>query len=114
MNNAQTIEQSGPQDSDERLRTEEARLVRIIESLQIIQTTKEWSTLKKDIFDSFVSSLEKEIKSEARSENPNPLKLTRLSGKIEWAERYSDLSKLENYYKVQLTNLRTKLYDQRE
>src|SRR3990167_8310921 len=113
MNNSLTIE-TIERNPDELMRVVESRLVRIIEALQGVQTTKEWSTLKKDIFDSFVISLEKEIKSEARSENPNPLKLTHLSGKIEWAERYSDLSKLENYYKVQLTNLRTKLYGKKE
>ena len=111
MNNSQTIETRNP---DELMKEEEARLVNIIEALQGIQKTKEWSTLKKDIFDRFALSLEKEIRNEARSENPNPLKLTRLSGKLEWAERYSDLSRLENYFKVQLTNLRIKLYGKKE
>jgi hypothetical protein len=103
MNNSLiTIEE----EANELVVAQEAKLIRIIEALQEIQQSKQWSTLKKDIFDGLVTSLEKEIRNEARSENPNPLKLTRLTGKLEWAERYSDLSKLENSYKVQLTNIR--------
>ena len=95
----------------ELLRETEAKTIRIVEALQGTQKTKEWRTLKEEIFDGFASSLEREIKSEARSENPNPQKLNRLSGKLEWAERFSDLAKLEDYYKIQLKNLKIKLYE---
>ena len=75
------------QTTDELLREEEAKTIRIIEALQGIQNTKEWRTLKKEIFDGFMLSLEREIKSEATSENPDPQKLNRLSGTLKWAER---------------------------
>jgi len=108
MNNSQIIIE--PKDTDELLRIQEARIIRIIEAIQGIQKMKEWQVLKEEIFDGLTHSLEKEIKNEARSENPNVLKLTRLSGKIEWAEKYADLSKLENNYRSQLVNIKLKLY----
>jgi len=115
MNNAQiTIENIETKDSKELFRLEESRLVRIIENLQAVQSSKEWGILRDEIFDGVVNSLEREIKNEAKSENPNPQKLTRLSGKLEWAEKYSDLSKLEHVYKSNLKNIRIKLYGENE
>lgn len=96
--------------TDERLKSEEARLIRIIEAVQTIEDSKEWSTLKTEMFDSLVNVLEKDLRSEAKKEDPSPLKLNRLTGELKWAEKYADLGKLANTYKVQLQRIRIQLY----
>lgn len=96
------------EDVRERLRSEESRLLRIIEALQSVQQTKEWSTLKNEVFDTLVNTLEKELRVEARKDDPAPAKLTRLNGELKWAEKFSDLTKLENKYRVELQNIRLK------
>lgn len=92
-----------------RLREEESRILRIVEAIKEIKSSNAWSTLKTELFDSLVNVLEKDIASEARKEDAEVRKLNRLSGQLEWAEKYSDLSKLENKYMQQLSNIRLKL-----
>ena len=92
------------------LREREGKLLKVIDALQGIASTKEWSTLKEEVFDNLTGTLTKEIQSEARKENPDTLKLNRLAGQLKWAEKYSDLSKLENVFRVELSNVRQKLY----
>lgn len=96
------------------LREKEGELMKIIDTIQKIEKTKEWSTLKEKIFDSLSEKLLKEIQSEARKENPDTLKLNRLAGQLIWSEKFSDLSKLENDFRVQLTNIRKLLYGKTE
>lgn len=112
MNNSQVISDFKPQRNEEiapRLRAEEARILRIVEAAQGIQSSREWSTLKTEVFDNLVNVLEKELRNEARKDEPSTLKLNRLSGELKWAERFSDLGKLENSYRVQLQNIRQQL-----
>ncbi len=96
------------EDPGPRLQAEEARLLKIIEALQGIGQSKEWSTLKTEVFDNLVNVLEKDLKTEAEKTDCAPSTLNRISGKLEWARKYSDLSKLENGYRVQLQNVRLK------
>jgi predicted nucleic acid-binding Zn-ribbon protein len=113
MNNSQLMVDSEPERSDgleARLRAEETRLMRIIEALKGVEDSKEWSSLKIEVFDNLVNVLERELRTEAKSDEPNPLKLNRLSGELKWAERFSDLKKLENTYRVQLQNVRQQLH----
>lgn len=92
------------------LRQREEALLNIIDSLKKVQTTPEWSSLKTQIFDGLVVTLEKELRTEAKKENPDSSKLNRLAGQLKWAEKYSDLRKLEDVFRVELTNLRQMLY----
>lgn len=97
-------------DNTPRLREKETELITILESLKGIQETKEWSTLKTKVFDGVTESLSREMTIEAKKENPDTLKLNRLAGQLKWAEKYSDLSKLENVFRLELTNVRKLLY----
>lgn len=96
-------------DVSPKLREEEARVLRIVEAIRGVQDSVAWSTLKTELFDSLVNVLEKDIATEARKTETDVRKLNRLSGKLEWAEKYSDLSKLENRYMQELSNIRLKL-----
>lgn len=117
MNNSQVLTDSFSEASDDfapRLRKEEARLLRIVEALQAVQSSKEWSSLKTEVFDNLVNVLEKDLRTESEKIDPEPNKLNRIMGKLEWARRYSDLQKFENEKRVELTNVRQQLYGKTE
>ncbi len=94
----------------EQIQLREAALVRQIEAVRAIQGTSDWSTLKNEIFASLLTSLERVLREEAKNENPNTNKLNRITGEIKWAERFSDLSKLEGTLMVELTQVRKRLH----
>ena len=98
-----------PLDNTVTLREREAELVKILGAIRGVEETKEWSTLKEKVFDGLVDVLTKDIHVEARKEIPDTLKLNRLSGQLKWAERYSDLTKLGEVFRSELTNIRTRL-----
>lgn len=110
MNNSQVIDSQPSEDVSPKLRAEEARLLRIVEALQAIQSSKEWSSLKTEVFDNLVNVLDKDLRTEAERSDPSSNKLNRIMGKLEWARRYSDLSKFENEKRVELQNVRIQLY----
>ena len=117
MNNSQVFIDLKPESNEDvatKLRVEEARVLRIIEALDGIQDSKEWSSLKTEVFDNLVNVLEKELRTEAKKDEPSPLKLNRLSGELKWAERFADLNKLANSYRVQLKNIRQQLHGKTE
>ena len=90
----------------QRYKAEEARLIRIVEAVQVLKSSKEWSTLKTEVFENLANVLERDLKAEAKKEECDPKKLNRLSGELKWAERFADLDKFENSYRLQLTNVR--------
>lgn len=117
MNNSQVIIDLKSQPSEDfapRLRAEEARLLRIVEALQSVGSSKEWSSLKTEVFDNLVNVLEKDLRTEAEKIDPEPKKLNRIMGKLEWARRFSDLHKFENEKRVELKNVRLQLYGKTE
>lgn len=91
------------------LREREGTLLKIIEAIRGVAGSTEWSTLKTEVFDNLVNTLEYELRNEAKKDTPDSLKLNRLAGQLKWAEKYADLSKLENVFRSELTNIRHKL-----
>ncbi len=114
MNNAQIVVDLSlspiERDVKPTLRKREEKLIRTIEAIRAIAKTEDWSTLKIELFDELVSSLERDLRNEAKKEDVNLSKLQRLAGQLKWAERYADLTKLEEKFKLELTALRTNLY----
>jgi len=88
----------------------EQKLVNLIESLREVQQTKGWSSLKNELFDTLPNDLNKQISAEAKKLIPDTYRLNRLTGELKWAERFSDLKKLEDEFRVELQNVRQKLY----
>jgi hypothetical protein len=101
-------------DNTESMNEKEAGLVSIIEAIRTINASKEWSTLKEKVFDDLVSLLNSQMTTEARKEIPDTLKLNRLAGQLKWAEKYADLTKLENVFLLELTNIRKLLHGKEE
>lgn len=110
MNNSKfaldSIVEEKPIDRSPELKEKEARVIRILEAIRVIQNSEAWCSLKYEVFDGLVLKFEKELKEEAKKDDPCPKKLNRIAGQLKWAERYSDLSKLENVYKVELQGIR--------
>lgn len=101
-------EESRP-DIKPQLREKEATLIRVIEAIQRVEKSPEWRTLKIELFDGLLASLEKELREEAKKETPNVLKLRNLAGQLKWADRYANLSKLEADKRNELTGIRKNL-----
>lgn len=112
MNNA-SIDLSNLQDeSFDRspwLRQREGELVKIIEAINKIAGTEEWSILENHIFGNLVETLDRRLNSEASKLEIKDAELYRLQGQITWAKKYADLKKLSDFYKLELTNVRKQL-----
>lgn len=110
MNNSLVVENLEPATEDiaPQLNSQESKTLRIIEAIQEVKQTKAWSSLKEEVFDGLRLSLERELRAEAKKEDPDPKRLNRLSGELKWADKYSDLSKLEDSYRLELQRIRTR------
>lgn len=91
------------------IRQRQEEIVKIIESLQALVINENWKTLKLLFFDGLVAALEARLKSETMQRVINTDELHRLNGQLMWAKRYSDLHKLIDVYKLELTSLKEKL-----
>ncbi len=113
MNNSGlAIENLGDKEIDRELflQEEEAKTIKIIDAIRGVSESLAWRTLKTELFSDLPLSLKKDLLEESRKESPNVLKLNRLAGKLEWAEKYADLEKLENSYKTKLIGIRKNLH----
>lgn len=102
-------EESQP-DRTAHFREMEIELIAVIEAIQKVQDSVEWSTLKTKIFEKLPESLVKELLSESRKETPNINRLNHLAGELKWAERFADLSTFEASKRLELTQVRKQLY----
>ncbi len=91
------------------LREREAKLMKLAESLIALSTSKEWSTLKSELFDEVEESIENRIRVESSKEELNTAELYRLQGERKWARRYANPQKLAKEYQTELTNIRKQL-----
>ena len=116
MNNSKLAIESVPLTNEESLditpllQEREAKLVKTIDAIQGIVSTREWGTLKEEVFDGLTEALNGDIQREARKDSPDTLKLNRLAGQLKWAEKYSNLSKLEFIFRTELNNIRKQLH----
>lgn len=115
MNNSRlviepTLSDKPKEDVQEKLREREQKLVHIIEAIQALAQSKDWGSLKTEVFDGLTRSLKSRLYDEAKKESPDTGKLNRITGQLIWAEKYSDLSKLESQYRVELTRIRQHLH----
>lgn len=120
MNNAKIIEtftdptppsvEMTPQDNIPFLRHREGELVTIIEALRKVESSPEWSTLKTQVFDGVVESLERRLSSEATKKEVNAPELYRLQGQLAWAKRFANLASLADAFRLELSNIKGQLH----
>ena len=87
-------------------------LITLIQALKEVQETRGWSSLKTELLDDLPAELNKQLSAEAKKLNPDTNKLNRLSGELKWAERFADLGKLHEMFRVELQSVRQKLHGQ--
>lgn len=90
----------------EHLREKESQVVRIIEAIEGINNSEEWSSLKSLVFTGLVENLEKRLKFESEKLELNPPVINQLQGQLFWARKYADLTKLAENYRIELSNIR--------
>lgn len=91
------------------LREREAKLMRVLESLGALSQSNEWSTLKTELFDEVLESIEKKMRVEAGKAEISTPELYRLQGERKWAKRYADPISLIQNYRVELAHIRKQL-----
>jgi hypothetical protein len=93
-----------------KVKAREQAVVKILEAVEKIRSSREWRTLKTELFDDLATKLERELRNEARKEQPDTNVLTRINGQLIWAERYADLDKLAATYRAELSSIKKQLY----
>lgn len=109
MNNSLVIEtlsidMDSEPDTTPLLHKKEEELTSILEAVEHIKASSYWLLLQDKVFNGVVDSLQNRLRSEK-----NPTEIYRLQGQIVWAEKYTDLDKLAQAYRNELSNIRNKL-----
>lgn len=91
------------------LRQKQTELVKVIESIQALEVTPEWQSLKELLFTGIVEKLEKRLKYESLKDELQLPEIYRLQGQLAWARKYSDLNKLVEAYKQELNGVTKEL-----
>lgn len=101
-----SLEVEAPLNNAPQLRARSVELASIIEAIENVSASSYWKLLQDKVFNGVMESLQNRIRSEK-----NPTEIYRLQGQIGWAEKYSDLSKLSQAYRKELSNVKNKLND---
>jgi len=99
-----TVEQRLP-----KLREREGELVRLIDAIRSLESSKDWSTLKTEVFEGLVDSLERKLMQEAKKRPLSIETIYELQGQLTWAKKYANLDSLAQSYMAELTNIRFQL-----
>ena len=114
MNNSFLSVEDTPKDNSEFLSQQETKDQRILSAVQEVKKTQGWSTLKTEIFGGKVESLRRELQIEALKVNPDGMKLNRIAGQLEWAERFFDMDKWEAQLALEIRNIKKMQHGQSE
>lgn len=111
MNNASVRDEEITEGFDRTpaLRRREGELVSIVEAIGRVGETDDWKLLKKLLWDSVEGLLERRVRTEASKQVVDPPELYRLQGQLAWARKYTDLDKLREAFKTELTGIRKQL-----
>lgn len=88
------------------LKDREVRLVGLVEKLRRVAKSEDWSSLKNELFGEAVTSLERQLQSEASKNNPDLQELARINGQLTWARKYADLNKLADIFMGEVNSIR--------
>jgi hypothetical protein len=84
-------------------------LVKIVESFERLEKSKEWQTLKELVFSKSVTAIERQLLHESLATEIDPNKLYRLQGEWSWARQYNDTGRFIETLKKQLADIKSKL-----
>lgn len=107
MNNSQLpLPQEAEVDRLPFLRQHEGQLVKIIETIGRIAASDDWRTLKDNVFDRLLESIERKMRLESEKKEIDTHELNRLQGQLSWAKKYSDFEKLSLAFRQELLTTR--------
>jgi hypothetical protein len=86
-----------------------AELVKIIQSFESLEKSKEWATLKELVFSKSLASIEKQLLNESSAPDISLHKLYKLQGELSWARKFNDINRFTDTLKKQLADIKTKL-----
>ena len=112
MNNSKLIETLNDEevlDLKPMLRQKETELVEIIQALNNLASSPDWKVLQEKIFDGVVETLKRQRDVEVEKKPLNGPIIHSLNGQLAWAKKYSNLAHLADIYKLELSNIRSKL-----
>lgn len=109
MNNSLAVEVSQEKQPIERLREREAKLVRLLEAILSLTESAGWSTLKEELFDEVLGSIETRLRLEAEKPEINLPELYRLQGERKWAKRYASPTHLAESLQTELVHIRKQI-----
>jgi hypothetical protein len=84
-------------------------LVKIIESFENLEKSKEWATLKELVFSKSAASIERQILIESLASKIDTNKLYKLQGEYVWARHYNDVGRFVETLKKELDNVNKKI-----
>lgn len=91
------------------LRSEEEKLIKIIQAIDAVAASPEWQILKLNVFDGVVDSLERQKAIETSKQPINVDKVHSLNGQLAWAKKYSNFTTLSEAYRLRLREIKEKL-----
>lgn len=109
MNNSQIARENLEETEDNRLsflQKQQGELSQLVETINRVEASEDWQKLRAILLNDVASSLERSLKSEAEKSELNLPKIYRLQGQLEWARKYADLSKLVEWKKKELENIK--------
>lgn len=92
-----------------KIREEETRLINLIQAIEALEKSEEWSKLKELLVDGLVSKTKEKILQEALSQDPKIERIEYLKGELAWSKKYADLGKYAGTLKTELESIRKRL-----
>lgn len=91
------------------LEKQKGELTQIIEAIHRIEATKDWQKLKRLVLDGVTTTLERQLANAASAKEVDTPELYRLQGQLVWARKYTDLTKLADFFRQQLEHIKNQL-----
>lgn len=92
-----------------KLQERQTELIKIIESFEKLDQSKEWNTLKELVFDKSLEAIERQLLNESLAPKINTDKLYKLQGEWVWAKQYNDTNRFVEALKLQLQDIKKRL-----
>lgn len=87
----------------------QTELIKIIESFEKLDKSKEWETVNELVFEKSLQAIERQLLNESLAPEINMNKLYKLQGEWVWAKQYNDINRFTATLKKQLVEIKKRL-----
>ena len=113
MNNSKialdAFEEEPEFDRNPQLQKQRAKLTNIVQAIEGVTATKDWQTIKREIFDPAAEQLDILLAKEMKKRPIEPAQIYFLQGQLRWTEKRANLEKLNEQFKVELKHINEQL-----